>query len=1031
MSGEQVGRLVGREDALARLSQAVDSTRQGAGGAILVTGTAGIGKTALLRTALGAAADVTVTWGTCVEGGISPGYWPWTQALNGLVRQVGVERARAVARENCGLLATLVPALGEQQPAEETERGRLLLLDATVAWVQALGSERPVLIVLDDLQWADDSSLSLLDFFVRSPVPAASCVLGAYRHDDLTGRSQRRLAALVGRVDHVHLTGLDRRAATRLAESAVGRPLPEDHLDAIFRRGGGHPFFTRELALAAADGLPADEVPAAVRDAVERRVHSFGATTREILRVAATISASLFTDVIAGVTGRPADEVAAAVSEATAAGMVVTSDEGVPRFAHDLFRETLAEGIELSTRPELHHAIGTSLESRAARTGGVTASEIARHFRASVGCGGLDKAVLWALRAADADRSSLALSEAADHLRRLRAAVADAGLALPDALAVEVLLAEADVLARNGRSPDARGLLRAARATAERAGDPRGSARTALAAAELGSRFAARRDDLIEELQTALAGVPDADAEMRARLTAALSRELAHSVAEQRHLAGPLSERALELGRTSGDPKVLHACLLARHDVLWTPGQAGSRSEVTAELVALSQRTGDRERQAEALLLHANVLLENGRAAFVATLEECLQLLESLGQPRHVYTAASRRACLALLRGRLDEAATGIEDTAVLGRRLREPDTGNVWMSQRLELVRARGVPEELTDYARLAVEHWTGAPVHAHAVAAGFCARAGDLAQARHHVAAVHDLGTWRADRSYLWSVFIRELAEAAVALQDRALCTELLAEVEPLAGTCAVNGALVAFAGCNSHTAGRLAAALGDRSRARRLLEDACMVYERLGAAFLEDARKDLDACLGASPTQEAVVALRHRGDVWHVTFAGRTASVRDCKGLHDIARLVQRPGSDIHALDLAASPVRSPAAGTIVDRSAAAQYRRRLTELAEARREAQEHDHAHRLLSIDEEYDALVTELHRGTTPGGRPRSFANHPAERARKAVTARIRDAVRRLDDALPELAAHLDQNLVTGVRCRYTGDRRWDVEVLS
>lgn len=169
-----------------------------------------------------------------------------------------------------------------------------------------------------------------------------------------------------------------------------------------------------------------------------------------------------------------------------------------------------------------------------------------------------------------------------------------------------------------------------------------------------------------------------------------------------------------------------------------------------------------------------------------------MALTDSLGQPRHRYTAETRRTALALLRGDLDEAAVRIDRAAALGDRIREPDTANVRMSQRLDLVRARAVPEELARFADEAVGHWTGAPIHAHAVAAGFLARVGDADGAGRHVAMVLDLGTWRADRSYPWLGFVRELAIAAMTLKDGPLCEELHADLLPLGGSCGVNGAV-----------------------------------------------------------------------------------------------------------------------------------------------------------------------------------------------------------------------------------------------
>jgi ATP/maltotriose-dependent transcriptional regulator MalT len=274
-------------------------------------------------------------------------------------------------------------------------------------------------------------------------------------------------------------------------------------------------------------------------------------------------------------------------------------------------------------------------------------------------------------------------------------------------------------------------------------------------------------------------------------------------------------------------------CLLARHDVLWIPGSPTERIDLAREIVSVAERSGDDERVAQGNLLLANALLESGSAAFEPALEDCLRVLDRLGQPRHRYTAATRRAAMLLLRGDLAVAEAAVEEAAELGSWIREPDTENVRMSQRLELTRARGTPDDLLRFAEVAVEHWTGAPIHAHSIAAGFSGRAGDLAAARRHAAVVADLGSWRADRGhYFWSVAVRELAVAAIALGERALCEELLSELATVATTCGVNGAFVAFAGSHGHTAGLLAAHIGD-DRAGALLAEAASVYQRLGAA------------------------------------------------------------------------------------------------------------------------------------------------------------------------------------------------------
>jgi hypothetical protein len=146
----------------------------------------------------------------------------------------------------------------------------------------------------------------------------------------------------------------------------------------------------------------------------------------------------------------------------------------------------------------------------------------------------------------------------------------------------------------------------------------------------------------------------------------------------------------------------------------------------------LAERTGDAERHAEGLLLTANALLEDGSAAFRAVLTGYLSAAESFGQPRHDYLALTRRGALALIDGRLDDAARLIGEASALGDRIGEPDTGNVRMSQLLGLARARSDPDQLRATAAEAISWWVGVPSHAHAVAAGLLAQAGDLEPAR-----------------------------------------------------------------------------------------------------------------------------------------------------------------------------------------------------------------------------------------------------------------------------------------------------------
>ena len=837
--------LLGREGPHGRLRSLLARATAGTRSVALVSGTAGIGKSSLVRVAVGE--QRVVGWGTCVEAVAAPGYWPWSRALDAVAAAIGPVSATAIAGDDTPLLALIGRSFGPSAPSEGSERDRLLLLDAVSRWLTGVAAEHgPVVVVLDDLQWADESSLALLEFVARDPVPAAVALIGCYRHDELAAPARRRLSQLAMSAMSIELDGLDRDAAAMLAAEIAG-PLSAAEVDELFRRAGGHPVFTRELALRPRAVEGGHRLPAAVRDAIEDRLAGLPAATREVLEVAALAGNAIASEVVGVAASISEAQVDEALATARLAGIVTAGTDDRLHFAHDLYRETIVAAIPAVRRVALHQKLGATLAERVERGLAVHPADLAHHFTAAVPAGEAATAARWALAAAAADVESLAFGEAAGHLRRWRESVAASSSAVDQREHATVLLAEADALARAGVIEDARRLLRAAHDFAVSGSLADLRAEVALAYADLGARFAARRDDVVHALEEALAGVEGADPDLEARLTARLARELQHSVAGDRPRAGPLSERAIALGRAGTNWGTLVTCLLARHDVLWIPGSPTERAELAREIVAVAERSGDDERLAVGNLLLANALLESGSAAFEPALNESLRSFDQLGQPRHRYTAATRRAALLLLRGDLGAADAAIEAAAHLGSSIREPDAENVRMSQRLELVRARGESEELREFADAAVAHWTGAPIHAHAVAAGFRARSNDLPAARHHAAIVADLGTWRADRSYLWSVFVRELAVAAIALDDRTLCEELLADLAPIAATCGVNGAVVAFAGSHGHVAGLLASHLGVPG-ADAFLTGAAAVYERIGAvAYLADVKAALRESAG----------------------------------------------------------------------------------------------------------------------------------------------------------------------------------------
>ena len=1023
-------RVFGREAPLGQIVAAIDATGSGARVPVLVSGSAGIGKTSVIRAALARSrGGALLAWGTCWHGEGAPGFWPWLQAFDDLSRAAGVDASITAAGRDRDLLSVLVRDLGQGSAAADPRSDRVVLLDAARRWLETIAADRAVVVVLDDLQWADPSSLELLGHVIATPTRAPLTVIGAYRHDELAGEARLRLAEMVARCDHVHLEGLMVEDVQELVASIRGGELGSEVARDLHLRTGGHPLFVRELAQLrdVGDGSP---LPTAVTGVVERRLGLMPDETRRMLDASSVLGNHVLPDVLAAVTGCSLSAVMDLVQPAIEAGLLVVAPTGEVRFSHDLFRETLYGALGPGARTTLHALVGEALEARLGSGAAGRPGEVAGHYAHAIRALGTGKAVLWARRAAADERRRSAFSEAAAHIRRLRLAAANAGRPVEAPLLVELLIEEADSVVRSGDPDAARGLL----GTAEQiAVDARAQADVALAVQRLGAKFAAPRDGIIAQLSAALDAVTDIDVIRQARLTAALARELQHSVDEDRARAGPLSELALELGRRADDDETLVACLLGRHDALWEPGTGAKRAALAREIAVVGARLGDTDRMAEGLILEANGLLECGSAEFRRVLDRWFRLLDARAEPRDRYMVLTRRAALALLDGDSDTAGQLMHEAADVGTAICEPDTGNVLMSQRVALAHVLDDRDELLRVAHEAVAWWTGAPVLAHAVAAGAYAGAGDLASAAHEITMVDRVGGLSNEGSYLRSVLISHLAEAAVALDRHVLCRELLDEIEPLAGDCGVNGAVVAFAGPFAYPAAILARALGDDSRARLHAKTSLDSAQRLGArTWVERSERlltELDRPDGTGRVGQRPVSTADRAELtrnqgfWTITWRGEQATIPHLKGLSDIAALVRQPGTDVPALQLVSRlPRATGATDTVIDMQALAAYRRRIIDVEAEIDQAVEDNDRGRVEHLDNEREEILAEIRRATRLGGGPRAAANQPAERARKAVSARIRDAIKQLEPLAPDLAAHLDRSIRTGLRCCYDPD---------
>jgi DNA-binding SARP family transcriptional activator len=366
-------RLVGRDvelrQALAALGEARSATR-----VVLVEGEPGIGKTRLVEelAAAATAAGTGVLWGRAFEGGATPAFWPWLPPLRTLVGRPGIG-ADGLPIE----LASLVSDHGGGALANE--RGRFVLFDAVARLVAEAAAQEPLMLVLDDVQWADLASLELLTFvagqLVDSPVLVACTVrqLEVGRNDAVV----EALAALsrAPATRRILLRGLSHLDTAELVELAAGRAVEEDVTAAIQLRAEGNPFFVTELArLVVAERdreetlgavAPGGDVPSGVRDVVRRRIALLPEPTGALLKVAAVIGRDVDLGLLTTASGGDVDEVLDGIEPAVVHRLLapVPDRPATFRFSHALVREVVADDVSALRRARIHLAVADALSA--------------------------------------------------------------------------------------------------------------------------------------------------------------------------------------------------------------------------------------------------------------------------------------------------------------------------------------------------------------------------------------------------------------------------------------------------------------------------------------------------------------------------------------------------------------------------------------------------------------------------------------------------------------------------------------------
>ena len=826
--------VVGRSAALAVIRESLDAlVEQGSGGVLLISGEAGIGKSMLAAELVRRAREreVDVLVGRCHEADLAPPYWPWLPVLRELVRSGADE----------GVAEPEVTRLLESRTVDEADSNDAGAAAATTLRTFAAvtrmlaDTDGPRVVLLEDLHWADQTSLRLLAYAAEElrsrPVLLVTTVrtVDPAHHPHLV-HAMAALARLSAR--RVAVPPLDDDSVAALVSTVVDEP-GDDLVDVLTRRTDGNPFFVLEMArlLVATGDTSAGaaerlEVPDGIADVLRLRLLQLGESTRAALGAASVVGRSFDLPVLSTVLERsPASD----LDEALAAGLVEEQAGGRYRFVHALTRETTYGDLPIGRRADWHARAGRALAARLPRDPELV-GEVANHhaLAAPYLSETVEDALAYSERAALAAEHRGAYDEAASLWDRTldleRHAVG------PDpGRRHRLLLATATARQRIG---DLHGMLRALKVAVREAQLEGDYTRMAEAASAHRSSGVWHWREMGEDDPAAVAAIQEClehvdDAALRARLYGTLGLE--QYMAGDFRASDESGRHSLDLARASGDRAVLRDCLAAREVALFVPGGAAEREQRARESLTV---VDDAEYTISARFHLATALHHQGRGDEAD--EAIAPAFEIASRLR--YTGSD--VPLAWLRW-LRAVETGSPEADTIGREAlaRHRRTTVVGLPELTGLLAIASVPVGTPAPADVLAEA-SGHPFRPfRAVVAHAQALAGDLPTALRLLGEDLDLsGDYGALAAGCLAVEVLRIAG-----DDR--LGHAVEQIRPFAHEVATYGSVQSFGSAALFVGSGLLALGGSRDEGLRLLERAVTVNEGLRAVrWLAEARDRL---------------------------------------------------------------------------------------------------------------------------------------------------------------------------------------------
>jgi DNA-binding CsgD family transcriptional regulator len=841
------GRAQERATLLALMPRSAGEGRRAA----FVAGEPGSGKSRLVRELAGDVAEdgAIVLYGDC-DGVVGFPYGPFATALDHLVRTSDPELLRRLIGAGGGELTRLLPDL-ESRVGElprhatadaDTERHRLHT--AVTDLLVAVSAEAPLLLVLEDVHWADASTLQLMRHLVRSGAEARMLLVATFR--DSEAELQEHLAEVLvdayrtEGVVRLRLGGLSRSEIAELVGLSAEVGATPELVSTIQDLTGGNAFLVTELwrelvgsgalelgphGVQLTHGTVALGVPTTVREMVDQRLARLSPGTTEVLELAAVMGADFGLDTVRRAATGGEEALVEALEEAVRSGLLV-EEPGLGLtygFVHELVRRAVDDRPSAARKAELHLRVAEALEH--GHSGGdsrAVLAALAHHFAAAAPVGGTERAVSYNLLAAESAVAALAYGEAEERL----ATALELGVRDPQERGA-VMLQLGDVCHRAGHADAALDAFTRTAELARSLGDSALLARAAIGFEEACWRPAIHDAGSIELLEEAVAALPGEDSELRARALGGLARALDFRAESAR--AAVARDESIAMSRRRGDRHTLGTILAMAY---WARGSSLNEdiNAMLRESREIGRELADDEilGEAAAWLVPSYVVLCDHHAARDA-LTELYGIARRLSEPFLLHVSEHYASALALSDGNLVEAEAAAERSREWGSLLTGRDASGSYGIQMFGIRREQGRLPELAPVVRLLASQ-----SHDGAWRPGLTAVFAELgmeSEARRELDAILAEGLG-AFRPALWLGSLVYLADACATLQDERSAEAIYPELAAYAGANVMIGHLVACYGATDRFLGTTAAVLGEWDRAEEHFHAAIALNTRLGA-------------------------------------------------------------------------------------------------------------------------------------------------------------------------------------------------------